>query len=558
MELATRSCRTEVALRPKSGRLLHPTAWLLCLVLLSATLAPRPAEALLPNSPRVQKLLQAGLDSLEKVQPSTEEERMLGGKCVTALALYKGGRKSSPRVAEAIAACRSEIGNVAKLDIYSHGLAVITLAEIAPKREKGLLQQYLNTLSRKQKSVGGWGYANSGSGDTSQTQYVALGFWQAHRAGIRVDEQAARGLIQWLIGTQDPSGAWGYQGKMSTTTKLEKQNQITPTMVAAAGASLMIGADLHGLLSEGSLGMLSDLSSGGNALPSAVRPVMEGVAENIRPLPAEGINWPKVNNALTAGEKWMETDPVTPGKRWSCYYLYAIERYHSFRDARAGELDLEPTWYEKGVSYLESNQKEAGVWESGCGKLVDTGFACLFLLRSTQKALTGGIGEGAMVGGRGLPKNLAGARLRRGQVVVDMDAVGVGDFLAMIDKGESDRLDALAADPLALIVGDLSEADTERLEQSLRTGTPGQRLVATRALAKTDSLDRVPALLFAMTDPDRRVTLAARDALRRLARRPKGYEMPDEYTEDQRYFTIEQWKRWFLTLRPEAPIDLGR
>lgn len=535
---------------------------LACLTAAAGCLAPVPAHALLPNSPRVQRLLKAGLDTLESLPPSIPEESELGGKCVVALALHKGGRKKSPRIAEAIKACREELDPAAGLKgdnhVYSHGLAIITLAEIAPQRERNLLQQYLSTLGKKQKANGGWGYNNSTAGDTSQTQYVALGLWQAHRAGIRVDPKAARGMIQWLMATQDPSGAWGYQGRMSTTSGLTGQDKVSPTMAAAAGASLMIGADLHGLLSEGMLDTLSDLSSGDRALPTAVRPVMEGAAENVRPLPPEGINWPRVNTALRAGEKWMESDAVNPPNMWACYYLYAIERYHSFREARAGEIDLEPSWYEKGVGYLESNQKEPGVWDAGCGKLVDTGFATLFLLRSTQKALSGGIGEGAMVGGRGLPKNLAGARLRRGQVVVDMDEVGVGDFLAMIDKGESDRLDALASDPLALIVGDLSEADTERLEQSLRTGSPDQRLLATHALAKTDSLDRVPALLYAMTDPDRRVTLAARDALRRLARRPKGYDMPDEYNDNQRYFAIEQWKRWYLTLRPEAPIDLGR
>lgn len=524
-------------------------------------LIPQPANALLPNSPRVQRLIKAGLDTLENLQDPSNEAKELGGKCVVALALYKGGRKDSPRVAEALKACREEFAKEAgpgSTYLYSHGLAIITLAELAPRREKTLIQQYLAALVPKQKPHGGWGYKTAREGDTSQTQYVALGLWQAHRAGIRVDPKVARGMIDWLLSTQDPSGAWGYQGKVGSPTELIKQDErISPTMVAAAGASLMIGADLHGVLNRGSLEAMGDLSAEEGGLPPAVRAVADGFAADVRPLAASGVNWSQVNRALGAGEKWMESDTVSPNQ-WACYYLYAIERYHSFREVRAGQLELEPAWYEKGVGFLESNQKEPGVWENGCGKLVDTAFATLFLLRSTQKALSGGIGEGAMVGGRGLPKNLAGARFRRGKVVADIDAVGVGDFLAMIDKGESDRLDDLAADPLALIVGDLSDADADRLEQSLRTGSPKQRLVATRALAKADSLERVPALLYAMTDPDRRVTLAARDALRRLARRPDGFELPDEYTDDERALAVEKWKQWYLTLRPEAPIDLGR
>lgn len=554
---AVHAAHDDVEDRQAGGRFIG-RVWLVGLVAAALCLAPRPATALLPNSPRVQNLVRAGLDSLESLEPSIPDEKKLGGKCVVALALYKGGRKNSPRVAEAIQACREKFEDVQKLDIYSHGLAVITLAEIAPKKERALLDKYLKTLIDKQKPVGGWGYATSSSGDTSQTQYVALGLWQAHRAGVRVDARAAKGLIQWLIATQAPDGGWGYQGVVSKTSERVEQRDVKPTMVAAAGASLMIAADLHGLLNEGSLDIFSELAAGSSALPGAVKPVMEGAAANISPLSPTGINWPLVQGALRRGEEWMAEDPVKPPTPWGCYYLYAIERYHSFREARAGQLDLEPAWYEQGVKYLESNQKSLGVWDAGCGKLVDTGFATLFMLRSTQKSLSGGIGEGAMVGGRGLPKNLAGARLRRGQVIVDMDAVGVGDFLAMIDKGESDRLDALASDPLALIVGDLNEADAERLEQSLRTGSPDQRLVATRALGHAGELDRVPALLYALTDPDQRVTLAARDALRRLARRPRGYGLSDEYTDEARYLALEQWKRWYLTLRPEAPLNLGR
>jgi hypothetical protein len=279
---------------------------------------------------------------------------------------------------------------------------------------------------------------------------------------------------------------------------------------------------------------------------------------NVAPLDPAGVAWSQVANAIRQGEGWMDQAPIEPSGSYPNYYLYALERFHSFREARRNVFDLEPGWYEQGVAYLEKSQSAPGEWNNGCGTPADTAFAALFLLRATQKSLQRGIGEGALVSGRGLPKNLAAATLRRGQVVVEMDAVGVSEFLAMMEKKDSDRLDALAADPAALVVGKLSAADGERLAQVLRTGTPELRLIAARALGRAGRLDDAPALLYGLTDPDPRVALASRDALRSIARRPRGFGMPDQFNDDQRYAELEQWKRWYLALRPEAVIDLGR
>lgn len=519
-------------------------------------LAGLPAQALLPTSPRVKKLIEAGLNSLENMPKTDTNSQELGGRAVVALALYKGGRKKHPLVTKAVSACVGSAGGAAKLDIYSHGLALILLAEIEPQKHRGAIEQYLEALAKKQKSHGGWGYHNRTTGDTSQTQYVALGLWQAHRAGLEVDPSLARGMIDWLNRTQAPNGAWGYQGLVSDSKTRVQQNGASATMAVAGGASLMIGADLHGLLTEAALDSVGDLSNSDEsvALPSGVQRATQTVA----PLPKAGVDWPRVSQSIKESEKHMKAPADAGSQAYSCYYLYALERYQSFREARHNEIDLEPKWYEEGVNYLESNQKKPGVWSRSCGPVVDTALAVLFMLRATQKSLQGGLGEGALVSGRGLPKNLATAKLRRGQVIVEVEEVGVADFLKMLDKGESDRLDSLASDPSSLVVGDLSSADAERLESLLRTGEPEQRLVAARALGRAGDLDHVPALLYGLTDPDPSVAIESRDALRFIARRPSGFGMPDSYNDEQRYLALEQWKRWYQALRPEAIIDFGR
>ncbi|TWT98069.1 hypothetical protein Pla108_22240 [Botrimarina colliarenosi] len=536
------------------------TPWRLALLaVLACCLAGGESHALLPTSARVRELVDAGVASLEKMAyEGGDYERRLGAKCLVGLALYKAGHTKSPRIREAIEACRSEAGDVARDDTtYSQGLAVIFLTEVAPQRERALIQQYLGMLTRRQMPHGGWGYTGENLGDTSQTQYVALAMWQAHKVGLSIESTEAKGLIDWLSRTQSPEGGWGYKGNVANGSQLIQQAGVTPTLTAAALASLMIGADLHGVLNIGSMAAAGGQGPGGVELPPSVQLASDrtSAAKNLSP---RGVDWDRVQAAIKEGEEWMDEADIEATGRYPYYYLYALERYHSFREARTGDTNLEPKWYEQGVDYIEKSQQSPGVWQQGCGTPADTAFAVLFLMRATQKSLRAGIGEGALVSGRGLPKNLAAAKLKRGQVVVEMDPVGVGEFLSMMEKGESDRLDALASDPASLVVGDLSAADTERLTQVLHTGEPGQRLVAARALGHLGDLDLFPALLYGLTDPDPRVALAARDGLRAIARRPRGFGMPDDFNDDQRYAELEQWKRWYLTLRPEAVIDLGR
>lgn len=514
-----------------------------------------PAQALLPTSKRVRTLIDAGLNALDKLPRDDTNSQELGGQAVVGLAFYKAGRKKSPWVDRAVNACVGKAGGAAQLDIYSHGLAIILLAEVEPRKHRNALRQYLDALAKKQKPHGGWGYAERETGDTSQTQYVALALWQAHRAGIEIDPAMSRGMIDWLNRTQAPDGGWGYQGQVASGSSRIGQQSVTLTMNAAGGASLLIGADLHGLLPKAALESAGDLAEvATTSLPEEVSLASGTVA----PLPSAGVDWPRVAQSIKLSEESMDGKFNARGQSYSCYYLYALERYKSFLEARYNEIELEPKWYEQGVEYLEGTQVQPGVWSRSCGPVVDTALSVLFMLRATQKSLQGGMGEGSLVGGRGLPKNVAGAKLRRGQVVVEVESVGIGDFLSMLDDGEADRLDSLASDPSALIVGELSSADAERLEAVLRTGKPGQRLVAARALGRAGELDHVPALLYGMTDPDPAVALESRDALRFISRRPRGFGMPDSYNEDERYLAIEQWKRWYQALRPEAIIDFGR
>ena len=508
------------------------------------------ASALNPQSPEVRELIEKGLDRLSR---PAEDER-LGARCLTAIAMLKAGRGDSPRVQEALAACELGTEEILKEDVYSHGLAVIFLCEANAQDKKDLVRRYLAALKQRQKPHGGWGYDYQSTGDTSQTQYMALAMWEAHNRGYPVDADSAKGLLDWLVATQGPDGEWGYQGIVRTTSQPVSQTRVTCTMGAAALGSLMIGSDLFGKL------QVTTLSEDSNslALPRGVRRAAEDRGGRRRTLPSRGVNWREVSLASGAGETWMRENFVLPAKRYGCYYLYALERYQSFREFRDGAADPSPDWYERGFEYLRANQKAPGEWDRECGVEPDTAFAVLFLLRSTQKSLKRSLGEGALVSGRGLPRKLAGARLSRGRVVAEVDEVEITDFLSLVSEGEAARLDALADGPAGLLGGvdNLSEDDARRLQQLLRGGEPDARIVAARALGASGKLDHAPDMLYALTDPDPRVVIAARDGLRRISRRPRGFDLRDSFDDDDRWAALERWKRWYLGVRPGAVLEL--
>ena len=116
-------------------------------------------------------------------------------------------------------------------------------------------------------------------------------------------------------------------------------------------------------------------------------------------------------------------------------------------------------------------------------------------------------------------------------------------------------LDDLARDPSQLVVEQVDEKSARRLQQLVRGGEPEVRLLAVRALGRTGNLDYVPSLLYALTDPDRRVVLEARDGLRFISRNFDGFGPPDDFTEQQRFEAIEAWKKWYLSIRPTAVLE---
>jgi hypothetical protein len=523
-----------------------------CAVTLLASLATRNgARAVTPESPEVRKLIASALTYLEE-----HVDERLGGRCLNGLVFLKADQPDHPRVREALEACRDTIrANPpdAVLDVYSNGLAIIFLCELSPQAHAREIEWYLGRMKARQKPHGGWGYETYETGDTSQTQYAALAYWEAHRRGFGIEPSSVEKLANWLMRTQGPDGCWGYQGQISTTGKPVPQTETNCSMLAAGLGCVYICADLFGIQRRAATGESG--SGEASSTPAALRPVESAKERVVSKLRTQQLDVPRLTDTMERAHAWMkENYRIDIGvKRY--YYLYGLERYKSFQEAADGVIEPEPKWYNDGYEFLAEDQQPNGSWRGYCGADCDTAFAALFLLRSAQKSLRARLGEGTLLAGRGLPANLSRAKLRNGQVIIEQVHTKVDELLSMIDDGDAGLLDELARDPTQLVVEQVDSRSARRLQQLLRGGEPEARLLAVRALGRSGNLNYVPSLLYALTDPDRRIVLEARDGLRFISRRFDGFGPPDNFTEQQRYEAVDAWKKWYKSLRPTAILE---
>jgi hypothetical protein len=477
----------------------------------------------------------------------------LGARCLVGLAFHKRGMPAThPSIAGAVAACRAKIeeerGNTFA---YSKALAIIFLAELDARAHRELILTYLDLLVQHQKGHGGVGYTSLESGDTSQTQYTALAFWELVNHGISPDAAAVQNCLKWLIRTQDPSGTWGYQGVDPGSYSLVKQPDRTGLSMGAAGlGATMILGDAVGLLKPGQVA--DSANEPLQDLPRALQR-METGGQRVAVLSPGDVPRPQLVECLNRARGWWGTNFTIQETEYQFYYLYSIERMKSFEAHLSGGEEPEPQWYNNGVELLQKTQQGEGYWIDGCGDTPATAFAVLFLLRSTQQSIKASLGEGTLVGGRGLPRDLSKVRLQGGRLVVQHNPTELDQLLDMMEQGEDAELDALVGSPAALEVTEVTPEAARRLQQIVRSGSPETRLLAVRALAQARELDYAPTLIYALTDPDNRVVREARDGLQFVSRSFEGYGPPDNFDDSQRRQAITRWKAWYATVRPDAP-----
>ena len=518
---------------------------------LIVAMAPTVARAAYtPKSPEVKALIKQGLKAVEN-----SRDNRLGARALAGLTLLKADVKPDhPVVQRALAAIReghANKGSLAALDVYSVGLCIIFLVELDPKAYKAEIQSYLDHLLSIQKPHGGWGYPNQPSGDTSMTQYGVLALWETEHADIPTPVEAWEKVANWLMRTQDPSGAWGYQGTDPGNFKLVPQSGVRHSMASAGLGSLYICAD-HFQFRRGT-GLASDPDT-----PSALQRVRKPQApqQPVRRAVATRLDLSRLGDALDRGDKWMQANYSIDPAEYPHYFLYAFERYQSFRELSSAPPFNPSHWYDDGYYHLEKTKSPDGAWASRHDTEIDTAFALLFLLRSSRKSIERAhhLGPGTLITGRGLPEG-NDIELRMGQVRQKPLAGPAEQLLAAIeDPGHPDYLRAVEG--LEEKVDSAPPANVSRLAERLRRlaggDAPEARAAELRALGRARDLDSVPLMLVALSDPDDDVFLAAEDALKFMTRTIGDASENEGITPARRAGAARKWKAWYLSIRPTA------
>lgn len=511
------------------------------------------AQEFSPESPEVKALITKGLKFLE-----SQYDYRPGGEALVGLVYLKSGAPiTHPRVQKAIEKIRESLSKpdpFALVDeMYTPCVELLFFTAADPKQFRSEIDQLLAYLITHQKPHGGWGYTNRPTGDTSMTQYAVLALWELSQIGIEVPVDVWERVANWLLRTQDPSGTFGYQGHDPGNFQRVAQRDLRHSMAVAGLGSVFICAHHLGL--------------GGNAqrntdISTALSRVEKEQGNKARRKLTSKVDASKVQAAQADGDQWMHANYAIPPSSggYIHYFLYTLERYESFRELERGTVEEKYAWYDDGVRYLTRTQRPDGSWVSAANNVIDTAFATLFLLRSTQKSLgqAGLLAAGTLIGGRGLPKDLAGVQLRNGEIVAKPLSGPAEKLLSVLDN-PADPAYLAAVEGFRELTLEADEATLSRQAVRLRKlaggPEPEARLAAVHALARARDLDNVPILIYALSDPDPQVVATALEGLRFVSRKLGGLGDAPIRDEPTRRAAIERWKNWYRTVRPEATFD---
>lgn len=527
---------------------------LLALALGAGAVSPCAAQELSPESPEVQEAVKKALQYL-----STSDDPRLGGKALMALSIYKAtADPDNPKLKALVEEVMKMLASSKQVneEIYSLGIGILMFVNLDHEKYRPQIERLINELLARQKPHGGWGYQAQATGDTSMTQYAVLSLWEADRAGYAVPVPVWEKVCNWLLRTQDPSGGFGYQGIESDGKTLVSQVGVRHSMCAAGLGSLFLCQD-H-------LGIRVKLAKRKRKAPSTALKVIEKQEreQQQKEKLTDKIDAGRLAQAESMGEQWFQ-------KNWAIkpqgvevylhYYLYALERYETFREAMGGSPENN-AWYYEGAQLLMATQREDGGWTGHTSPPIDTAFSVLFLIRSTMKTLMKApvLGAGSLIAGRGLPTDIRNVQVRNSKVVAEPLKAPADKLLSLLENSD-DPDSARAAEGLFRLAEQADEATLNkhalRLRKLADSADPEARIAAVKALGRTRELDNVPTLLYALTDPDPDVVTATIDALRYISRRPPGSNGTDIHDETTRGAAISFWKKWYLSIRPDTIFD---
>lgn len=258
--------------------------------------------------------------------------------------------------------------------IYNAGVQMMLLeaAAIPKGKYKTELQTITDYVVKNQDKKGFWNYLGGDKhGDTSVTQFGALGLWAAARAGIKVPLETWDRMAGWLIRSQTAKSGWKYR-PASASSEGE-----TLSMTVAGTTSLFVSAR-HLYPEKFKQNEKKRAVEKRKKKAAKVNFVARNTFEMIRRSAKRGFAWS--NSAAKKG--------IVVGV-WSMYTAYGIERLAAMAKIKTlGGRD----WYATGSTTLLKTQAKDGSWNGKAGKIPSTAFGILFLSKSTE-AIVGGGGD---------------------------------------------------------------------------------------------------------------------------------------------------------------------
>ena len=532
-----------------------------------------------PDHPAVEKMATAALKSMgNNIDP--------GMDALTALAVveyYKRYRELVPAdndiVNKAVARVVSDVdagkeGGILKYkSIYYPCLGLILLLEVDDEKYKPQIQKLLDMLAHRQMQNGSFSYVGSGHAagvpDTSQTQYASLAVFVARQHGFNIDPEMPEKILRFYVDYQAPAGSWYYNPKPGGAGV----DGFRLSLHSACISSVYMMADLLNLQPR-MKSMQSSVVDVGSGLPPSVKvyiPPKEGEDASWGATgPVVDFEMGKLSSCKRSANNFYEASFAIEVKDWRYYYLYAFERYAWFREQAEGDLGRGKmtNWYDRGVDFLKSQQSKNGSFPGGiettAPSSVSTALAVMFLVRSSE-ILSRPPNSSNLLGGEGFPTGVE-LKMKDGQIRSNAPQKSLADMMAALESDE------LSDDELKLITESMRQAvkdfrgrdDRSRGElKSFLFSMVGaenyfRRLIAVRILAAEQNLDNVPALLYAMGDPNNGIALEAHNGLRLISRKIDTFEYNGSADEEKNTLQLaalkKKWTEWFLKLRPDADL----
>ena len=536
-------------------------------------------EEYTPEHPRVQESVQKALKFIE-----SRGSLSPGNQVLAALAIVESGKRydavvptSHPMVLKAAETIVEDIesGKLLTEDaLYYPCLSLILLCDLGGEKYREQILALLEKIVEAQEPSGAFTYRKLHGqyrGDTSQSQYVSLAIWVARKHGFQVPDAIAQRTLNWYLDVNQPNGSWYYDYLNDGPAE---SREFTLSIHAASIGTVYLLADHLQLNPKSSRrnkkesAKIAESVEAGVALPPSVStyvPPKEGELGSNPQRRKISVDRGKLSSVKGAGNRFMATNFEPFLKSWGYYYLYAFERYAYFRERAEGSVREIPDWYDQAAVVLFDRQKEDGSFrqsQRGENLFQATAFATLFLVRSSE-VLVPPSGQGGLSGGEGLKPNVRLDLAAGGGRIKSFDVVrGLEDVMELLNSEEIDEQQfELIQDSLGKAIGQLSSdgSKNQKAQIAFMRGLVTdrnyfRRLIAIRVLSRQQSLDNVPALIYALGDPDLRVSAEAHNGLRLISRKLDSIKVSDEPDYSEFQTVKRKWTDWYLKIRPGARL----